>query len=230
MKFLLSLISLVVLMSCSSASNIVYHSELKKRVKVFENEDFRVYYPKSWVSFNSMTAGDSRDSIFRVSPKKKLYDSYIYLDTINGDPKTVIGSKESEVKHESVKHKITEPNTQHSFVEVYVFKNKNTTIDAILEEIKNKAQQIDEIDLEVNKVSDSFYITESRYQATNRANNFSLASSLYKTYIRSTAEGEVYQITYKASEYYFTDNEEDANMALRTFELKDKSPAVTKVP
>lgn len=230
MKLLLSLISLVVLMSCNSASNIVYHPELKKRVKVFENEDFKVYYPKSWVSFNSMSAEDRRDSIFRASPKKRLYDSYIYKDTINGDPKTIVGSKEREDKYESVKHKITEPNTQHSSAEVYVLKSKNTTIDAILEEMKNKAQQIDDIDLEVNKVSDSFYIIESRYQATNRANNYRLASSLFKTYIRSTAEGEVYQITFTANEYYFTDYKDDANMALRTFELKDQSPAITDVP
>ncbi|MGM0636616.1 MAG: hypothetical protein ACQESK_11175 [Bacteroidota bacterium] len=225
MKLLFSLLSLIFLISCNSTSTVVYHPELKKRVKVFENDDFKVYYPKSWVTFNSKIENNPKDSLFRISPKKQIFEGFVYVDTINGEPRRIKKAKNDE-NYNALKDKIIHPNITNTYVEIYTFIERNTNIETVIQQIETDAQQVGNIDMEVIKISDSFYIVKLRHQATTRSTNFSFGSFVYKSYIKRNESGDVYQFIFKANEYYFSDYEEEANLVLRSFELKNKAQPV----
>ncbi|WP_188457773.1 hypothetical protein [Psychroflexus planctonicus] len=223
MKLLLSCVVLLVLFSCNSTSNLVYDSVSDKHIKVFENDEFKVHYPESWVTFQSTVIGNHKDSIFRISPKKELFDSYVYKDTIEGEPVTMIGNRANEEKFESVRNKIVEYNTKNSYAEIYILKTKNTDLESEIQYIQNKAKEIGNFEFTTNRITDSVYIMNFKYDETEKSNNNNPTIFSYKSYLYSTHSGDVYNITYKANLYNFKDYKDDANLVLRSFQLKENS-------
>lgn len=218
MKKLISATFFVFILSCGS-SNTIYDANLGQRVKVFENEDFKLFYPTNWVTFE-YTPTQKNEYVY-ISPKKEIFEAYSFTGYANGRLDTIRGNKKYIENFENHKDQIINPSFELSYAYIYVKELDITASDLpkFIEERKIESKENKHLDIEVKKISDSFYIVQSRYQGRNRETNYKFASKVYKVYFYSTPK-KTYQITYAASEYLFNKYIEDANLTFRSFELK----------
>ncbi|MFD0931097.1 hypothetical protein ACFQ0R_00650 [Psychroflexus salinarum] len=219
MKHSFFLVIVVLLFSC--ASNTVIDSKTNKRVKVYENKDFQFYYPPNW-EFYEFNKQDKLDGILRLAHKKTIYDAFTFRDSLSGVTNKVIGNKSNEKFYKAYQDQIIDSTeSKYSSSSVRIIKFPKDSVNT-----KNKSSYYYlEKDFEdgnkegVSRVSDQLYIIKTRINRRTRENDYRYSTRVSKKYVH-VLEDFYYVVDYSASEFLYTKYLKDAEVVLKSFELK----------
>ena len=206
------------LASCSS-TDVQYVPSLNKRVKVFKNDTFQIYYPKKWVKFDEGETFHSKPAI-SIAPQKKIYNAYRIKKKIYGKTRNINLSEADKKIY---------PNTdfnkalkgKDAWAKVMIDIKKSQLIDEVVSkysEYNNESSRYKNFKL--SKISDDFYIVSYRIKGKTRKTGYNFGDSISKIYIKQHGE-DVYQVIYVASQYSYNDYKDDASLILRSFKFME---------
>ena len=216
MKNLIILFSIVLLTSCGSG-NTVFVPSLNKRVKVFKNDTFQIYYPKKWVKFDEGETFHSKPAI-SIAPQKKIYNAYRIKKKIYGKTRNINLSEADKKIY---------PNTdfdkalkgKDAWAKVLIDIKKSKLIDEVVSKYSEyKIESSRYKNFKISKISDVFYIISYRVKGKTRKTGYNFGDSVFKIYIKQHGN-DVYQVIYKASQYSYNDYKDDASLILRSFKF-----------
>lgn len=211
-------ITIILSTSCSGTKTVL-DPTTNTIVKVYEAEDFSFYYPKRWQKLNvNKTYFDS--VIVSVSPKKEIFPLFIAQDTINGKVYKFRGNKEESDTYKNKQGTIDDDAGEFSYARIHLWQTDLNQL-SFSEFLALKIDQIKSYATEIKKttISQDLFILTYRFQGYNRTSEFRFAAAIHKVYYYKH-DNKVYEMSYSASEYKYSDYLDEATYTLSSLKFK----------
>ena len=219
MKNFILFLLIVLLTSCGSGDTVFVPS-LNKRVKVFKNDTFQIYYPKKWVKFDEGETFQNK-TVINIAPEEKIYNAYWIKKKIYGKTRRINVSEEGKKSY---------PNTdfdkalkgKDAWAKVLIDIKKSKLIDEVVTKyLQYEINSSRFKKFKLSRINDNYYIISYRINGKTRKTDYNFGDSLAKIYIRQHGN-DVYQIIYMASQYSYNEYQDEAFMILRSFKFLDE--------